>query len=120
MFYGQFEFYGQVCLQKALYSLTPHYFYAPICTLFALFSVKSGIFLSLLNVYLFVSKKGGGHSSGELVVAHLVLPDSNARLQLVEIPLQFGGIEYLLPQPWVFYEEGGIGVPSGQVVPNKA
>ena len=75
---------------------------------------------SLLNVYLFVSKKGGGHSGGELVVAHLVLPDSNARLQLVEIPLQFGGIEYLLPQPWVFYEEGGIGVPSGQVVPNKA
>ena len=85
-----------------------------------MFSVKSGIFLSLLNIYLFVSKKGGGHSGSELVVTHLVLSDSNARLQLVEIPLQFGGIEYLLPQPWVFYEEGGIGVPSGQVVPNKA
>ena len=84
------------------------------------FQSRLGIFFSLLNVYLFVSKKGCGHSGSELVVAHLVLPDSNARLQLVEIPLQFGGIEYLLPQPWVFYEEGGIGVPSGQVVPNKA
>ena len=117
---GNFVCRGFLCVCFLLHTLTQYYFYAPICTLFALFSVKSGIFFSLLNVYLFVSKKGCGHSGSELVVAHLVLPDSNARLQLVEIPLQFGGIEYLLPQPWVFYEEGGIGVPSGQVVPNKA
>ena len=50
--------------------------------------------------YLFVAEEGGCHPGGKFLVAHLILPDADARLQLVKVPFQAGCIEDLFPEAW--------------------